>query len=124
MSQTKFSIAAIPGDGIGQEVTPEGRRVLDAVSKISDVHFEWTEFDWGTDYYFRQGQMMPSDAVAQLRTFDAILLGAIGHPDVPDNITLNCPSEEPSINLPVSVRQNSTRGLLHLLAVRPQAQSI
>ena len=89
MPQMKFSIAAIPGDGVGQEVTPEGRRILGAVSKISGAHFEWTEFDWGTDYYLRQGQMMPSDAVAQLRTFDAILLGAIGHPDVPDNITLN-----------------------------------
>ena len=89
MSQMKFSIAAIPGDGVGQEVTPESRRVLDAITKISGAHFKWTEFNWGSDYYFRQGQMMPSDAVNQLRTFNAILLGSIGHPEIPDNITLN-----------------------------------
>ena len=89
MPQQEFSIAAIPGDGVGLEVTPEGHRVLDAVAKRSGAQFRWTEFDWGTDHYFRRGQMMPDDAVDQLRSFDAILLGAIGHPDVPDNVTLN-----------------------------------
>ncbi len=89
MAQQEFSIAAIPGDGVGLEVTPEGRRVLDAVGERSGVQFQWTEFDWSTGHYFRHGQMMPDDAVEQLRGFDAILLGAIGHPDVPDNVTLN-----------------------------------
>ncbi len=89
MPEQEFSIAAIPGDGVGLEVTPEGRRVLDAVAQRSGTRFQWTEFDWGTDYYFRHGKMMPDDAVEQLRQFDTILLGAIGHPDVPDNVTLN-----------------------------------
>ena len=89
MPQQEFSIAAIPGDGVGLEVTPEGRRVLDAIAARSGTQFHWTEFDWSTDHYFRHGQMMPDDAVEQLRGFDAILLGAIGHPDVPDNVTLN-----------------------------------
>ncbi len=89
MAQQEFSIAAIPGDGVGLEVTPEGRRVLDAVAERSGAQFKWTEFDWSTGHYFRHGKMMPDDAVEQLRGFDAILLGAIGHPDVPDNVTLN-----------------------------------
>tara|TARA_Y100000588_G_scaffold379929_3_gene462963 strand:+ start:14805 stop:15884 length:1080 start_codon:yes stop_codon:yes gene_type:complete len=89
MPQSKLSIAVIPGDGVGREVTPEGLRVLDAVATRSKASFQRTIFDWGTDYYFQYGRMMPDDAVDQLRSFDAILLGAIGHPDVPDNVTLN-----------------------------------
>ena len=89
MSQSKLSIAVIPGDGVGREVTPEGLRVLDAVATRSKASFQRTIFDWGTDYYFQYGRMMPDDAVDQLRSFDAILLGAIGQPDVPDNVTLN-----------------------------------
>ena len=82
-------IAAIPGDGVGLEVAPEGRRALEAVAKRSGARFSWTEFDWGSDYYFRHERMMPGDAVERLRNFDAILLGAIGHPKVPDNVSLN-----------------------------------
>ena len=89
MPEQEFSIAAIPGDGVGLEVTPEGRRVLDVAAERSGAQFHWTKFNWGTAHYFRNGKMMPDDAVGQLRNFDAILLGAIGHPDVPDNVTLN-----------------------------------
>lgn len=84
-----FSIAVIPGDGVGLEVMPEARKVLDLVSARYDVEFEYTQFDWGTDYYFRHGYMMPEDGIDLLRPFDAILLGAVGHPDVPDHVTLN-----------------------------------
>ena len=85
----EFSVAMIPGDGVGLEVMPEARRVLDAVSAPSGVSFRYTELEWGTAYYMRHGQMMPGDGIDQLRSFDAILLGAVGHPEVPDHTTLN-----------------------------------
>jgi tartrate dehydrogenase/decarboxylase / D-malate dehydrogenase len=81
---TKFSIAVIAGDGVGCEVVPEALRVLDRVAKL-----EYTHFDWGSDYYLRNGRMMPADAIDTLAKFDAILLGAIGHPEIADNVTLN-----------------------------------
>jgi len=82
-------IAVLPGDGIGTEVTPAGLSVLDAVAAKYNLDFELTMFDWGTDYYFEHGRMMPEDALDQLAPFDALLLGAIGHPKVQDNVTLN-----------------------------------
>ena len=85
----EHSIAVIPGDGVGLEVMPEGLRVLNFIAERHQVKFECTEFDWSTDHYFRTGKMMPPDGVERLRPFDAILLGAVGHPDVPDNVTLN-----------------------------------
>jgi len=84
-----FEIAVIPGDGIGQEVTPEGWRVLEAAGKAHGAAFRATWFDWGTEHYFRHGRMMPEDAIERLRGFDAIFLGAVGHPEVPDHVTLN-----------------------------------
>ena len=68
---------------------PEARRVLDAVSEPSGVGFRYTELEWGTAYYMRHGRMMPGDGIDRLRSFDAILLGAVGHPEVPDHTTLN-----------------------------------
>ncbi len=80
----QFSIAVIAGDGVGREVVPEAIRVIDRVAKL-----QYTHFDWGSDYYLHHGRMMPADALETLRKFDAILLGAIGHPDIPDHVTLN-----------------------------------
>ena len=77
-------IAVIPGDGVGQEVVPEGLKVLAAV----DPGLEFTHFDWGSARYERTGAMMPPDALATLAGFDAIFLGAIGWPTVPDHISL------------------------------------
>ena len=77
-------IALLPGDGIGKEVIPEACRVLDRVAKL-----EYKEFPWGSERYLREGRMMPEDGLEQLRTFDAILLGAVGDPQVPDHVTLN-----------------------------------
>lgn len=86
----EYRIAVIPGDGIGREVIPEGRRVLDATRDVLgtfQLHYE--EFPWGTDYYVDHGMMMPKDALKILEGFDAIYLGAIGYPAlVPDHITL------------------------------------
>ena len=83
-----FNIAVIPGDGIGKEVVPEGIRVVDAAGKRFGVQCDWREFDWSCETYVKTGKMMPADGLEQLRPFDAIFLGAVGHPDVPDHISL------------------------------------
>lgn len=84
-----FQIAVIEGDGIGPEVTREAIRAAEAAGQLSDAVFEWRQFDWGTDYYLEHGRMAADDFLDQLAGFDAILLGAVGHPDVQDHITLN-----------------------------------
>ncbi|MFQ5927761.1 MAG: 3-isopropylmalate dehydrogenase [Terriglobia bacterium] len=78
-------IAVIPGDGIGIEVTREARKVLEAVAQIGGHRFAFVEFDWGAERYLRDGVSLPAGALDQLRRdFDAILLGALGDPRVPD----------------------------------------
>ncbi|MFN7921883.1 MAG: tartrate dehydrogenase [Bryobacteraceae bacterium] len=84
-----FRIAVIPGDGIGKEVIPPTLEVLEACGRKFGLAFEWKHFDWSADYYFKNGRMMPADALDQLRPHDAILLGAVGHTELPDNLTLN-----------------------------------
>jgi tartrate dehydrogenase/decarboxylase/D-malate dehydrogenase len=85
----EYSIAAIPADGIGPEVIAAGSRVLDALARrCGDLQLHIETFDWGSAYYRRHGVMMPSDGLAQLKSFDAIYFGAVGAPDVPDHITL------------------------------------
>lgn len=85
----KYRIAAIPGDGIGKEVIPEGQKVLSALAaSAQDVEFEFTVFDWGGDYYRAHGVMMPEDGVETLKPFDAILFGSAGDPAIADHITL------------------------------------
>src|SRR5260370_42562245 len=84
-----FSIAVIPGDGVGQEVIPPAVRVLEAASRKSGIELLFTQFDWGAGYYFHHGRMMPADSLDLLRPMDAILLGAVGDPKIPDHITLN-----------------------------------
>jgi tartrate dehydrogenase/decarboxylase / D-malate dehydrogenase len=83
-----FRIAVIAGDGIGQEVVPAGMAALDAATRGTDVSLAFTEFSWGCEFYQRHGRMMDEDALDQLARFDAIYLGAIGAPDVPDHISL------------------------------------
>jgi tartrate dehydrogenase/decarboxylase / D-malate dehydrogenase len=83
-----FRVAVIAGDGIGKEVVPEGIRVLEAAGKRFGFGWEWREFDWSCETYSKTGRMMPEDGLAQLRPFDAIFLGAVGHPSVPDHISL------------------------------------
>ena len=83
-----YKIAVIPGDGIGLEVVPEGIRALEAAGKRFGFHCTWQNFDWSCEIYRRTGRMMPENGLDQLRPFDAIFLGAVGHPDVPDHISL------------------------------------
>lgn len=85
---TTYRIAAIPGDGIGMEVMPEGLKVLERVGQLYGLTFDVTSFDWSCETWLRTGQMMPSDGMARLSQHDAILLGAVGYPGVPDHISL------------------------------------
>ena len=81
-------IAVIAGDGIGKEVVPQGIKVLEVAGKAHGFDFEWTDFDWSCDYFRKNGRMMPKDGLDQLREHEAIYLGAVGHPEVPDHISL------------------------------------
>src|SRR5882762_2794731 len=83
-----FSIAVIAGDGIGKEVVPEGIRVLEAAGRRFGFQFNWHEFDWSCETFLKTGKMMPPDGLQQLRSFDAIFLGAVGHPSVADHVSL------------------------------------
>ncbi|MGV0646359.1 tartrate dehydrogenase [Mycolicibacterium sp. XJ2546] len=82
------SIAVIPGDGIGSEVIESARTVLDAVASEHRIELSYTEFDWSCQRYERAGAMMPDDGIETLGGFDAILLGAVGWPGVPDHVSL------------------------------------
>jgi tartrate dehydrogenase/decarboxylase/D-malate dehydrogenase len=77
-------VAVIAGDGAGPEVIAEARKTVDALG----LDLEWNELPWGTDHFHEHGTMMPADALDVARAHDAILLGAVGHPSVPDHITL------------------------------------
>ena len=80
-------IAVLPGDGIGKEVIPAGIEVLKAAATGGGFALEFTHFPWGCDFYLAHGRMMDPDAVERLRAFDAIYLGAIGDPKVPDHVS-------------------------------------
>lgn len=84
-----FTIAAIPGDGVGLEVVPPAKRVLEKAARRHGVSFSFQDFDWGSRHFFRWGRMMPAGALDLLTPCDAILMGAVGHPDIPDHTTLN-----------------------------------
>ena len=84
----EYRVAVIPGDGIGKEVVPEGIRVLDAVARSHGLRFTWEHFDWSCERYAETGAMMPADGIERIRDHDAIFLGAVGFPGVPDHISL------------------------------------
>jgi len=77
-------IALLPGDGVGPEVVAEARSCVDGLG----LAIEWRELDWGSDRWLRHGTMMPADGVDQLRAYDAVLMGAVGRPGIPDDVTL------------------------------------
>ena len=112
-------IAVIGGDGIGPEVIDQAIRVADAALRHDDAAVEWNQLPWSGAYYQQTGHIMPADGWDVLRRHDAILLGAIGHPDVPDHITLHGlllpmrrqlrPVRQPAAGLPV--RRRASRPL-------------
>lgn len=81
-----YQIAVIGGDGTGPEVAAEGLKVLQAIAKDEGFSCNVTELDWGGERYLKSGEALPADALAQLRKFDSILLGAVGHPKVAPGI--------------------------------------
>ena len=81
-----YKIAAIGGDGTGPEVLAEGIKVLKAAAPKFDIKFDFTDFDYGGERYMRTGEVLPPNAAEELKQFDAIYLGAIGHPDVKPGI--------------------------------------
>jgi len=83
-----YHIAVIPGDGIGQEVIPEGLRILDVLSELFGFELVLKHYDYSCNYYLQHGKMMPDDGLDRLRDSDGILLGAVGDPGVPDHISL------------------------------------
>lgn len=82
------TVAVIPGDGIGPEVITSARAVLDTVGAKHGIKLSYKDFDWSCERYTQTGAMMPEDAIETLRGFDAILLGAVGWPGVPDHVSL------------------------------------
>ncbi len=83
---TTYRIAVIPGDGTGPEVVAEGLKVLKAVAGPANLKFDFVHYDLGGERYLRTGETLPDSVLAELRQFDAIYLGAIGHPDVAPGI--------------------------------------
>ena len=89
MNMKKYKVAVIPGDGIGPEVMRESVKVLEQAARTDgsfEFSFDW--FPWGCEYYLKTGEMMPADGMKILSDFDAVLLGAVGYPGVPDHISL------------------------------------
>ena len=83
-----YRIAAIPGDGIGNEVIPAGMEVLESLSKIEGFEIRFERFDWSSKRYKEKGAYIPDGGLAELKKFDAIFFGAVGAPDVPDHVSL------------------------------------
>jgi tartrate dehydrogenase/decarboxylase/D-malate dehydrogenase len=83
-----YEIALLPGDGIGVEVVDATLPLLEDAADRHGFGVETTRYDWGSERYLVEGSMMPDDAIETLEPFDAILLGAVGHPDIPDHVTL------------------------------------
>src|SRR3954453_17505771 len=83
-----LKIAVIEGDGIGKEVVPEGVRVVEAAARVFGIEISWDRLDWGCDHHARPGRMMPEDGLDRIVGHDAIFLGAVGWPTVPDHVSL------------------------------------
>lgn len=88
MKAKKYRIAVIPGDGIGQEVIPIGQHAVEAAATRFNFEVQWQTFDWSCQRFSDTGRMMPEDGIEQLKEFDAIFLGAVGFPGVPDHVSL------------------------------------
>ena len=83
-----YKIALIPGDGIGNEVLGAAESLMDDLATVHGVDIQTTQFDWGSERYMKHGALMPDGGLETLEGFNSILLGAVGHPDVPDHVTL------------------------------------
>lgn len=87
--QQHYKIALIPGDGVGPEVVAEGVRVMETIARIDpNLAFNFHTFPWGCEYYLKEGRMMDANGLEKLKNYDAIYLGAVGAPGVPDHVSL------------------------------------
>ena len=86
MSNSNLRVAVIGGDGTGPEVAAEGVKVLKSVAALEGIRLSLKDFDLGGNRYLKTGEVLPPDVLEELRTFPAILLGAVGHPDVPPGV--------------------------------------
>jgi len=84
----RYRVAVIPGDGIGHEVVPAAQRVLELAARRFEFELAWEHLDWSCDRYRHTGRMMPGNGLDILRSYDAIFLGAVGDPAVPDHVSL------------------------------------
>ncbi|MGZ8474074.1 MAG: tartrate dehydrogenase [Candidatus Deferrimicrobiaceae bacterium] len=84
----EHKIAVVMGDGIGKEVVPEGMKVLDVAGERFGYRMSWTEFPWSCEHYHKTGVMMPEDGLETLKKYEAVFLGAVGYPGVPDHVSL------------------------------------
>jgi len=84
----EHKIAVVMGDGIGKEVVPEGMKVLDVAGERFGYRMSWTEFAWSCEHYHKTGVMMPEDGLETLKKYEAVFLGAVGYPGVPDHVSL------------------------------------
>jgi tartrate dehydrogenase/decarboxylase/D-malate dehydrogenase len=85
----ELNIASIPGDGIGKEVVIAGQQVLDTAAEVfGEFHLNYDTFEWSCEYYAKHGKMMPDNALEILKQYDAIFLGAVGFPGIPDHVSL------------------------------------
>jgi len=84
----EHKIAVIMGDGIGKEVVPEGMKVLDVAGERFGFKLAWTQFPWSCEHYHKTGVMMPEDGLETLKKYEAVFLGAVGYPGVPDHVSL------------------------------------
>ena len=88
MLQKTYKIAVIPGDGIGNEVMPEAIKVMESVARKNSFSLVFDNKDWSCQRFKKHGAMMPENALMEIRHHDAILLGAVGFPGVPDHVSL------------------------------------
>ncbi|MCJ7790424.1 MAG: isocitrate/isopropylmalate family dehydrogenase, partial [Candidatus Atribacteria bacterium] len=84
-----YNLALIPGDGIGLEIIREGKKVLEAASKIYGIKMNWTEYPFGAEHYLKTGELMPDSALKEIQDLDAIYFGAIGDPRIKPGILEN-----------------------------------
>jgi len=88
LQSRKYLIASIPGDGIGREIVPIAKELVDSVAEICDFSVDWTDLDWSCESYSKTGSMIPESGLSVLAAHDAIFLGAVGWPSVPDHVSL------------------------------------
>ena len=109
----QYKVAVIRGDGIGVEVIEEGIKVLEALSEQFVISWQFEEHPWSSEYYIKNGQMMPSDGLDILAKADVICLGVVGHLDIWDHEDSSQREYRPGTPVPVDVRASTCHSSRH-----------